>query len=168
MTGDGPAEPAAVTGEASRRPGIARGERGATTVADRVVAKIASHVAREALSRFTESFGHVPPGRRAPRVTTSVRRAPERHATGRDGEPAAGQQAALGDVRMLITVELGYPSDIGAQCAAVRREVTERLRTWAGMDVSDLAVSVERLHSVHSVHSVHSGRSRHADQERVR
>jgi uncharacterized alkaline shock family protein YloU len=65
----------------------------------------------------------------------------------------------LGEARLRITVELGYPSDIGAQCAAVRREVTERLRTWAGMDVPDLAVSVERLHSVHS---------RHTDQERVR
>ncbi|WP_373299880.1 hypothetical protein [Streptomyces xantholiticus] len=60
---------------------------------------------------------------------------------------------------MRITVELGYPSDIGAQCAAVRREVTDRIRTWAGMDVPDLAVSVERLHSAHS---------RHTDQERVR
>ncbi|MFJ8593791.1 hypothetical protein [Streptomyces sp. NPDC093598] len=49
-----------------------------------------------------------------------------------------------------MTVELGYPSDIGAQCAAGRREVTERLRTWAGMEVSDLAVAVERLHSAHT------------------
>ncbi|MFD5132290.1 Asp23/Gls24 family envelope stress response protein [Streptomyces olindensis] len=147
-----------MTGEANRRPGIPRGERGAITIADRVVAKIASHVAREALSRFTDSVDHVPPGRRMPRVTTSVRRAPERQAAGRDGESAAGRQAALGEARLRITVELGYPSDIGAQCAAVRREVTDRLRTWAGMEVSDLAVSVERLHSAHT---------RHTDQERV-
>jgi hypothetical protein len=53
-----------VTGEVDRRPGLPRGERGATTVADRVVAKIASHVAGEALSRFTEEAVHVPPGRR--------------------------------------------------------------------------------------------------------
>jgi hypothetical protein len=148
-----------VTGEADRRPGIPPGERGATTVADRVAAKIASRVAREALSRFTESAGHVPPSRRTPRVTASVRRAPERKAAGRDGESAVIGQAVLGEARLHITVELGYPSDIGAQCAAVRREVTERLRTWAGMGVPDLAVSVERLHSVHS---------RHTDQERVR
>ncbi|MEV7797230.1 Asp23/Gls24 family envelope stress response protein [Streptomyces sp. NPDC087512] len=148
-----------MTREADRRPGVPRGERGAITVADRVVAKIAAHVAREALSRFTESAGHVPPGRRTPHVTTSVRWAPERNTAGRDAESAAGRQAALGEARMRITVELGYPSDIAAQCAAVRREVTERLRTWAGMDVSDLAVSVERLHSVHT---------RHTDQERVR
>jgi uncharacterized alkaline shock family protein YloU len=148
-----------VTDEAGRRPGIFRGERGATTVADRVVAKIASHVAREALSRFTESAGHVPPGRRTPHVATSVRRAPERNTATGDDESAAGRQAVLGEVRMRVTVELGYPSDIGAQCAAVRREVTERLRTWAGMEVSDFSVSVERLHSVHA---------RHSDQERVR
>ncbi|MFE9650594.1 Asp23/Gls24 family envelope stress response protein [Streptomyces sp. NPDC006365] len=148
-----------MTSEADRRTGIPREERGAITVADRVVTKIASHVAREVLSRFTESVGHVPPGRRTPRVTTSVRRAPERNTAGRDAESAAGRQAVLGEARLRITVELGYPSDIGAQCAAVRREVTERLRTWAGMEVPDLAVSVERLHSVHS---------RHTDQERVR
>jgi uncharacterized alkaline shock family protein YloU len=148
-----------VTGEADRRPAVPREERGAITVADRVVAKIAAHVTREALSGFTESAGRVPPGRRPPRVTTSVRRAPGRNTAGRDAESAAQRQAVLGEARLRIAVELGYPSDIGAQCAAVRREVTERLRTWVGMDVSDLVVSVERLHSV---------QGRHTDQERVR
>ncbi|MEU7720405.1 Asp23/Gls24 family envelope stress response protein [Streptomyces tibetensis] len=147
-----------MTGGVDRRPGIPRGERGAITVTDRVVAKIASYVAREALSRFPESAGHVPPGRRTPHVATSVRRAPERNTAGGDDESAAGRQA-IGEVRMRITVELGYPSDIGAQCAAVRREVTERLRTWVGMEVSDFSVSVERLHSEHA---------RHTDQARVR
>jgi uncharacterized alkaline shock family protein YloU len=147
-----------VTGETDRPSAIPHGERGAITVAERVVEKIASQVAREALSRFTESAGRVPPGRRTPRVTTAVRRAPERTSEGRDAE-SAGRQAALGEAWVRISVELGYPSDIGAQCAAVRREVTERLRTWAGMEVFSLAVSVERLHSVHT---------RHTDQERVR
>ncbi|KUN78537.1 hypothetical protein [Streptomyces griseoruber] len=148
-----------MSGEADERPGVPRGERGATAVTDRVVAKIAARVAREALSRFAESAGHVPPGRRTPHVSTSVRRAPERTSAGRDAESAAGGQAVLGDARLHITVELGYPSDIGAQCAAVRREVTERIRAWAGMEVSDLAVSVEQLHSAHT---------RHTDRERVR
>ncbi|MFI8232062.1 Asp23/Gls24 family envelope stress response protein [Streptomyces sp. NPDC085900] len=149
-----------MSGEAGERPGVVpRGERGATAVTDRVVAKIAARVAREALSRFTESAGRVPPGRRTPHVSTSVRRAPERTGAGRDAESAAGRQAVLGEARMHISVELGYPSDIGAQCAAVRREVTERIRAWAGMEVPDLAVSVERLHSAHT---------RHTDRERVR
>lgn len=150
-----------MTSDVDRRPGIPRGERGATIVSDRVVAKIASRVAREALSRFTESAGHVPPGRRTPRVTASVRRAPERNENdaGRDGDAAHSRPAVLGEVRMHIAVELGYPSDIGAQCAAVRREVIEQLRRWASMAVSELTVSVERLHSVYS---------RHGDRERVR
>lgn len=83
-----------MTGEADRRPGIPRGERGAITVADRVVAKVASQVAREALSRLTKSADHVPPGRRTPGVTTSVRRAREQNAAGRDGESAASRQPA--------------------------------------------------------------------------
>ncbi|MGW1673796.1 Asp23/Gls24 family envelope stress response protein [Streptomyces sp. NPDC002324] len=148
-----------MSGEADERPGVPRGERGATIVTERVVAKIAARVAREALSRFTESAGHVPPGRRTPHVSTSVRRAPERTDAGRDADSAAGRQAVLGEARLHITVEIGYPSDIGAQCAAVRREVTERIRAWAGMEVSDLAVSVEQLHSAHT---------RHTDRERVR
>ncbi|MFF4658083.1 Asp23/Gls24 family envelope stress response protein [Streptomyces sp. NPDC001381] len=148
-----------MTGEAGPRPGVPGGERGATAVADRVVAKIAAQVAREVLGRFTESVRHVPPGRRTPRVNTSVRRAPERNTAGPDGESAAGPRVVLGEARLRITVELGYPSDIGAQCAAVRREVTERLRTLAGMQVSDLAVSVGRLHTVYA---------RHTDRERVR
>jgi hypothetical protein len=148
-----------VSGETDDRPGVPRGERGATAVTDRVVAKIAARVAREALSRFAESAGQVPPGRRTPHVSTSVRRAPERTNAGRDAEAGAGRQAVLGEARLHITVELGYPSDLGAQCAAVRREVTERIREWAGMEVSDLAVSVEQLHSAHA---------RHMDRERVR
>ncbi|MFF3323570.1 Asp23/Gls24 family envelope stress response protein [Streptomyces sp. NPDC002889] len=149
-----------MTSDADRLPDSPREERGAITVADRVVAKIASQVAREALSRFTESDGRVPRGRPAPHVTVSVRRAPERNATERrEGEAAPGRPVVVGEARVRIAVELGYPSDIGGQCAAVRREVTERLRTWAGMDVSDLSVSVEKLHSVHT---------RRTGQERVR
>lgn len=146
-----------MTREDARRPAVPRGERGATTVDDRVAAKMAAQVAREALRGFTESAGHVPPGRRRPRVTASVRRAAERNGAGRGGDPVESRPM-LGEVRARIALELGYPSDIGAQCAAVRRQVTERLRAWAGLDVSDLVVSVERLHSVHS---------RRPDQERV-
>ncbi|MFD9052170.1 Asp23/Gls24 family envelope stress response protein, partial [Streptomyces zaomyceticus] len=71
----------------------------------------------------------------------------------------AGGRPALGQARMRIAMELGYPSDIGAQCAAVRREVTERVAAWAGVEVSDLVVEVARLHSAHS---------RRTERERVR
>ncbi|MFD3661374.1 Asp23/Gls24 family envelope stress response protein [Streptomyces sp. NPDC058659] len=144
--------------EAGRRPAVPRRERGATSVADRVVAKIAAQVAREALSRFSEPTRHVPPGHRTPHVTAEVRGAPERNGSERAGGPAESRPV-LGQVRMRIAVELGYPSDIGAQCAAVRREVTERVTAWAGVEVSDLVVAVERLHSAHS---------RRTGRERVR
>ncbi|WP_411107862.1 Asp23/Gls24 family envelope stress response protein [Streptomyces sp. c-19] len=147
-----------MTREADRRPAVPRRERGATSVADRVVAKIAARVAREALSRFTEPTGHVPPGHRTPHVTAVVRRAPEGNGSERADGPAESRPV-LGQVRMRIAVELGYPSDIGAQCAAVRREVTERVTAWAGVEVSDLVVAVERLHSAHS---------RRTERERVR
>ncbi|MEV4189968.1 Asp23/Gls24 family envelope stress response protein [Streptomyces toxytricini] len=147
-----------MTREADRRPTVPRGERGATTVADRVVAKIAAQAAREALGRFTEPTGHVPPGHRTPHVTAVVRGAPERNGSEKAGGPARSRPAH-GQVRMRIAVELGYPSDVGAQCAAVRREVTERVTAWGGVEVSDLVVAVERLHSAHS---------RRTGRERVR
>jgi hypothetical protein len=49
--------------------------------------------------------------------------------------------------RVRIALALGYPSDVGAQCGAVRRHVVERVRALAGMEVPEVAVTVERLHS---------------------
>ncbi|MEU0842121.1 hypothetical protein ABZ370_21980 [Streptomyces sp. NPDC005962] len=94
------------------------GERGATRIADRAVAKIASWAAREAL-------GGGPP-RPLPRAAVAVR---------------------AGAARVRVAIELGYPSDIGAQCGAVRRHVTTRVGELTGMEVPDVAVTVERLHS---------------------
>ncbi|QKW05776.1 hypothetical protein HUT18_04680 [Streptomyces sp. NA04227] len=97
---------------------VAPAERGATRIADRVVAKIASQAAREALVT-------VPSGGSPPHATVSVRR----------------------DVaRVRVSVELGYPSDIGGQCAAVRQQVTRRVTALAGLTVPEVAVQVERLH----------------------
>lgn len=101
---------------------VAAAERGATTIADRVVAKIAAQAAREALDAVPE--GGVPP-----RATVTVHH----------------------DVaRVRVTLELDYPSDIGGQCGAVRRQVVQRVNALAGMDVPEVAVQVERLHSAHS------------------
>lgn len=102
-------------------------ERGTTTVAERVVAKIAVQAAREALRTAAPAALNVPPGpRHWPRASARVR---ERTA------------------RVRVLVELGYPSDIGAQCAAVRRQVVSRVKELAGMDAPDVAVEVDRLHS---------------------
>ncbi|WP_443071733.1 Asp23/Gls24 family envelope stress response protein [Streptomyces sp. WMMC940] len=102
--------------------GIRPAERGATTIADRVVAKIAAQAAREALT-------HVPEGGSAPHATVSVH---HDHA------------------RVRISLELDYPCDIGGQCRDVRRHVAERVEALAGMAVPEVAVQVERLHSVHT------------------
>ncbi|MFE5867891.1 Asp23/Gls24 family envelope stress response protein [Streptomyces roseifaciens] len=110
-------------------------ERGATRIADRVVAKIASQAAREALSGA--------PARGAPAGAPM---------TGAEVSPPYATVTVHDDVaRVRVAVELAYPSDIGAQCGAVRRRIAERVRALAGMEVPEVAVSVERLHSVHTV-----------------
>ncbi|MFC7266969.1 hypothetical protein [Streptomyces lutosisoli] len=57
---------------------VPAGGRGTISVADRVVAKITSQAAREALLGFSESAHLVPPGRSKPHATVPVRPAPER------------------------------------------------------------------------------------------
>ncbi|WP_329458482.1 hypothetical protein [Streptomyces sp. NBC_01497] len=111
---------------------VSPGERGSTSIADRVVAKIAAQAAREAL------FRGVPAGGDVPHAVVTVHK---NHA------------------RVRIGVELDYPSDIGAQCGAVRVHVAERVHHLAGMTVPEVQVQVERLHSVHS-RAAAAGRSR--------
>ncbi|MGW4033532.1 hypothetical protein ACWEFL_30260 [Streptomyces sp. NPDC004838] len=107
---------------AERGAAVTAGDRGATVIADRVVAKIAAQAAREALVG-------VPEGGDPPHATVVVHH----------------------DVaRVRISLELEYPSDIGGQCGDVRHRVTERVRALAGMDVPEVSVFVERLHSAHS------------------
>ncbi|MGP4001940.1 hypothetical protein [Streptomyces sp. 8N706] len=115
-------------------------------MAERVVAKIASQAAREVLRGVPEAE-RVPSGR-GPHATASVRGASEHENVG----------GPLGEARVRLAVELGYPSDIGAQCRAVRRGVAERVRALAGMAVPEISVTVERLHSAHT---------RRTDQGRV-
>ncbi|WP_149180072.1 hypothetical protein [Streptomyces sp. TRM49041] len=98
------------------------GERGATAIADRVIAKIAAQAAREALAAV------FPPDAGAPHATVVVHR---------------------DSARVRVVVELAYPSDIGGQCSAVRRQVTHRVKDLAGMDVPEVAVHVERLHTAY-------------------
>lgn len=108
------------------------GERGATRIADRVVAKIAARAAREALPVLPDEAA-------PPHATVSVR--PPAAGSARSGE------APHGSARVRVSVELDYPSDIGGQCGAVRRRVAERVKALAGMEVPEVAVQVERLHS---------------------
>lgn len=101
---------------------VAAADRGATTIADRVVAKIAAQAAREALDGVPEG-----------------------------GEPPHAGVVVHHDVaHVRIGVELDYPCDIGARCGAVRRQVARRVSALAGMEVPEVAVTVERLHSAQS------------------
>ncbi|MEW2132448.1 hypothetical protein [Streptomyces sp. NPDC005435] len=109
------------------------GGRGATRIADRVVAKIAAQAAREALAPL-------PPGVPRPHATVAVRP----HGSG----AARGEGGPVGTARVRISLELAYPADIGARCAAVRRQVTERVGEVVNMTVPEVVVQVERLHPV--------------------
>ncbi|MCQ6249100.1 Asp23/Gls24 family envelope stress response protein [Streptomyces malaysiensis] len=116
------------------------GERGATRIADRVVAKIASQAAREALRgdaveavEAVEAVDAVAVGDGGLTDVTVAR-------------PNAVAAVRGGVARVRVAVELGYPSDIGAHCGAVRRQVIERVSELTGMEVPEVAVTVERLH----------------------
>ncbi|MGW0117215.1 Asp23/Gls24 family envelope stress response protein [Streptomyces sp. NPDC003327] len=130
--GPGPAaNPARLPAPAGRDP--ARDpvrDRGATTIADRVVAKIAAQAAREGL-------GRVPEGASPPHASVAVHR----------------------DVaRVSVSLELDYPSDVGRQCGAVRGRVRSRVEELAGMEVHEVSVHVERLHSAHTRSTAGRGR----------
>lgn len=144
----------AATGSSTIPPrGVPAAGRGVTRIADRVVAKIASQAAREVLNPLRpEWFGDVSA---SPHATVSVRRGRERKPSGR-GEPKGEERPAeersepRQEARVRVSVELAYPSDIGAQCREVRRQIVERVGVLADMDVPEVVVTVERLHSVHS------------------
>jgi uncharacterized alkaline shock family protein YloU len=106
----------------TRRPptAVEAAERGATRIADRVVAKIAAQAAREALEPL-------PPDAAPPHATVVVHHE---------------------SARVRLHLELGYPSDIGARCNAVRCHVAERVDALTGMEVPEVTVHVERLHLV--------------------
>lgn len=112
-------------------------ERGSLRIADRVIAKIAAQAAGEVLSDAPGA--HLVPKDAAPHASVSVRKGPRNAA------------------RLRLTLELGYPVDIGSVCGLVRRHVTSRVEALTGMTVPEVAVEVERLHSA-AVRSKEQGR----------
>ncbi|MEU2541830.1 hypothetical protein [Streptomyces iakyrus] len=107
------------------------GERGATRIADRVVAKVASQAAREAV-------GTLPPDA---------------------GRPSASVVVHHEVAHVRVHIELDYPCDIGARCRTVRHHVVERVGALVGMQVPEVVVQVERLHLVAASGAV-QGRTR--------
>ncbi|MFI1091521.1 Asp23/Gls24 family envelope stress response protein [Streptomyces sp. NPDC020917] len=102
-------------------------DRGSLRIADRVIAKIAAHAAGEVLSGAPGA--ELVPKEAEPHASVSVRKGPRNAA------------------RLRLTLELGYPADIGSVCGLVRRHVTSRVEALTGMEVPEVAVEVERLHS---------------------
>ncbi|MCX5408122.1 hypothetical protein OHA37_30175 [Streptomyces sp. NBC_00335] len=99
-------------------PRVPAAERGATRIADRVVAKIAAQAAREALTRPA-------PDAAPPHATVTVHH----------------------DIaRVRVALELPYPCDLAAQCAAVRRQVALRVEEYAEMAVPEVDLDIEHLH----------------------
>ncbi|MBD3930018.1 Asp23/Gls24 family envelope stress response protein [Streptomyces chumphonensis] len=140
-------------------------ERGATRIADKVIAKIAVQAAHEALRGPDDTAGtgrpvpaapdggapeaHVPPGGPAAapaELPAPGSRARDASVSSRSRSRRAGEPDTA---RLRVSVELGYPSDIGAQCRAVRRRVVVRVRELAGFAVREVAVDVERLNTPH-------------------
>ncbi|CAM5518713.1 1,4-dihydroxy-2-naphthoyl-CoA synthase [Streptomyces alboniger] len=107
------------------------GERGATRIADRVVAKVAGQAAREAL-------GELPDAASPPHASVVVHH---------------------GSARVRVHLELDYPCDIGSRCGSVRRHVVERVGALVGMEVPEVTVQVERLHPA-TAYGTAQGRTR--------
>ncbi|MEU9143020.1 hypothetical protein [Streptomyces sp. NPDC048349] len=103
-------------------PRVVPADRGATRIADRVIAKIAAQAAREALP--------APPDRAA-----------AAHATVTVHHDIA---------RVRVSLELDYPSDLAAQCAAVRRQVALRIEECAQMSVPEVDIDIEHLHATYA------------------
>lgn len=111
-------------------PKLPPAERGSLRIADRVVAKIAARAAREALD--------VLPGA-VPHATVTVHH----------------------DIaRVRVSLELDYPSDLAAQCAAVRGQVVRRVEQCAAMTVPEVDIDIEHLHPTHTGPGAAAGRDR--------
>ena len=96
-------------------------DRGSTRIADRVLARIASRAAVEAVTP------HAPDPERleVPRASA------HRHRRGR--------------VTVRVGLDLPYPTDIAALSREVRDHITERLGQLAGTEAPQVSLVVERL-----------------------
>ncbi|WP_225834902.1 Asp23/Gls24 family envelope stress response protein [Streptomyces sp. NK08204] len=98
-------------------------ERGATVIPDRVVARIAVQAARTAQSRRAA----VPPGRSAA------------------GAPSASAAVRTGTVRLHLTMDLPYPTDIAGVCERIQQDVADRVAQLTGLRVREVTLTVRRL-----------------------
>ncbi|WP_217196077.1 hypothetical protein [Streptomyces buecherae] len=97
---------------------IPAAQRGATTIADRVIARTATAAAREALHDLAHPTATA-------RATGTTRR---------------------GTARLTLALDLPYPIDIPATTDAVHQHVSHRTAALMGLPVGTLRIRVERLH----------------------
>ncbi|MCT9108942.1 Asp23/Gls24 family envelope stress response protein [Streptomyces mirabilis] len=98
-------------------------ERGATVIPDRVVARIAARAARTAQSRRAA----IPPDRSGPAA------------------PSASAAVRSGTVRLHLTMDLPYPTDIPHACQRIQHDVAERVTQLTGLEVGEVTLTVRRL-----------------------
>lgn len=120
--------PSGSLGEGSGPPARATGlpppaERGATVIPDRVVARIAAQAARTAQSRRAA----VPPDRGGPTA------------------PGASAAVRTGSVRLHLTMDLPYPTDIPRVCERIQQDVAETVAQLTGLRVGEVVLTVRRL-----------------------
>lgn len=97
---------------------IPAAQRGALTIADRVISRTAAAAAREALHDLDHPTATA-------RATGTTRR---------------------GAARLSLALDLPYPIDIPATTHAVHHHVTQRTQGLTGLPVAALRIRVERLH----------------------
>ncbi|MFB8182253.1 Asp23/Gls24 family envelope stress response protein [Streptomyces sp. NPDC055966] len=115
-------------GEGSASPAPAAGlpppaERGATVIPDRVVARIATQATRTAQSRRAA----LPPDRDAPAA------------------PIASAAVRAESVRLHLTMDLPYPTDIPHVCERIQHDVAEQVTQLTGLQVREVTLTVRRL-----------------------
>ncbi len=98
-------------------------ERGATIVPDKVVGRIAAEAGRVALRHCAA----VPPDR------------------GPGAAPSASAVGHAGSVRLHLSVDLPYPSDLARVCERVQHDVANRVAQLTGMRVAEVTLTIRRL-----------------------
>ncbi|WP_328445997.1 Asp23/Gls24 family envelope stress response protein [Streptomyces sp. NBC_00386] len=97
--------------------------RGATVIPDRVVARVAAQAARTAQSRRAA----IPPDRSRP------------------APPSVSAAIRAGSVRLHLSMDLPYPTDLPHVCERIQVDVAERVAQLTGLEVGEVILTVRRL-----------------------
>ncbi|MEU6093174.1 Asp23/Gls24 family envelope stress response protein [Streptomyces sp. NPDC047085] len=98
-------------------------ERGATIIPDKVVARIAAEAARKAQLRCAA----IPPDRSGPAALS------------------ASAATHTGSVRLHLTLDLPYPTDLPRVSERIQRDVADRVARLTGLNVREVTLTIRRL-----------------------